>query len=230
MELRPGLEQIGRQLVLALVRLANGKPGHGIAPKKLMDNPYWPLRLAEKAGAVPHERFVFLGPLALSRTQDDKGRVRWTLFGASEQGPERAFWKSFQSAPGKEMPEEAGVDFVRRLLASVYGVKVRDADHLHDAGFRILPTDQRDALAWPADDDLPTWTLRYRCNPRRPAHGVKYLLTFRPFGRLPEAIQTAYLEGRLHLIPYPGSLIFWGTSGALKMRDDAPLAVQAPRC
>ena len=102
LELRPGLEQVGRQLVEALVRLARGRPGHGIAPKKLLDNPYWPLRLAEKAGQLPHERFVVLAPLALSRTQDDKGRVRWTLFGGSEQGPERAFWKSFsqRSGPG----------------------------------------------------------------------------------------------------------------------------------
>ena len=233
LELRPGLEQIGRQLVEALVRLAHGRPGHGIAPKKLIDNPYWPLRLAENAGAVPHERFVFLGPLALSRTQDDKGRVRWTLFGASEQGPERAFWKSFQSAPGKELPETAGVDFVRRLLGAVYGVEAGDADNLHALGFRVLPTDGRGGAtpplrAWPAEDDLPAWTLRYRCNQRRPAQGVKYLLTFRPFGRLPEAIQTAYLEGRLHLIPYPGSLIFWGAPGPLKMRDEAPLAVQTP--
>ena len=163
-ELRPGLEQIGRQLVLALVRLANGKPGHGIAPKKLMDNPYWPLRLAEKAGAVPHERFVFLGPLALSRTQDDKGRVRWTLFGASEQGPERAFWKSFQGLRARRC---------RKRRASISSAVCwppctasRSATPITctTPASASLPTDQRDALAWPADDDLPTWTLRYRCN------------------------------------------------------------------
>ncbi len=108
LELRPGLEQVGRRLVEALTGLAHGRPGHGIAPKKLMDNPYWPLRLAEKAGSLPHERFVVLAPLALSRTQDDKGRVRWTLFGGSEQGPERAFWKSFFIAPGKEASKKAG--------------------------------------------------------------------------------------------------------------------------
>ncbi len=168
LELRPGLEQVGRQLVEALVRLAHGRPGHGIAPKKLMDNPYWPLRLAEKAGALPHERFVFLGPLALSRTQDDKGRVRWTLFGASEQGPERAFWKSFSLRPDKELPEAAGVDFVRRLLAAVYGVEADDADRPSRAGFRILPTDgKRDR---PAPGRRRTLCrhgrLRYRCASR----------------------------------------------------------------
>ena len=35
----------------------------------------------------------------LSRTQDDKGRVRWTLFGGSEQGPARASGESFFTAP-----------------------------------------------------------------------------------------------------------------------------------
>ncbi len=58
MELRPGLEQVGRQLVQALARLAQGKRGHGIAPKKLLDNPYWPLSLAEKVATLTHERFV----------------------------------------------------------------------------------------------------------------------------------------------------------------------------
>ena len=95
LELRPGLEQVGDQLVQALARLAQGKRGHGIAPKKLFDNPYWPLSLAENVAALTHERFVVLAPLALLRTQDDKGRVRWTLFGGSEQGPDAPFGRAF---------------------------------------------------------------------------------------------------------------------------------------
>ena len=39
---------------------------------------------------------------------------------------------------------------------------------------------------------------------------MKYLLTFRPFARLPAAIRRAYLAGKLHLLPFPGSLVFWG--------------------
>ena len=228
LELRPGLEQVGRQLVLALSRLARGRPGHGIAPKKLLDNPYWPLRLAEKAGALRHERFVVLAPLALSRTQDDKGRVRWTLFGGSEQGPERALWKSFLTAPNKEAPEEVGVDFIRRLLAAVYGVECRDAGGLHKAGFRVLPSEKADALHWPADEALPSWTERYLHRPRQSVHAVKYLLTFRPFSRLPETIQSAYLDGRLHLLPYPGSLVFWGSPAVAELQVGLPLALQVP--
>jgi Peptidase family M28 len=228
LELQPGMNQVGRQLVEALVRLAHGRPGHGIAPKKLIGNPYWPERLAAKAGHLNHERFVFLSPLALARTQDDKGRHRWTLFGGSEQGPERAFWKSFHTAPNRETPENIGIDFIRSLLAEVYGLQVRDADHLRDAGFRILPSDKRDPFPPSPDESLPTWTSRYLWRPRQNAEGVKYLLTFRPFDRLPEAFQAAYLRGRLHLLPYPGSLIFWGAPGPLKMLSDLPLAMQTP--
>ena len=177
---------------------------------------------------MPHERFVVLAALALSRTQDDKGRVRWTLFGGSEQGPERAFWRSFFVAPDQEAPDEAGFAFIRRLLAAVYGVEARDADHLYQVGFRVLPSDQRDALHWPPDEALPTWTARYQLRPRQSVRGVKYLLTFRPFGRLPETIQRAYLDGQLHLLPYPGSLVFWGPPAVDRLQAALPLALQIP--
>src|SRR6266550_1231501 len=115
-ELRPGLDRIAHQIVGALVHLGNGRPAHGIAKPKLTDNPYWPPELAEQAGKLNHERYIVLMPLALSRTQDDKGRVRWTLFGGSEQGPARGFWKGFFTAPKRELPEEQAVAFIRRLL------------------------------------------------------------------------------------------------------------------
>ena len=57
---------------------------------------------------------------------------------------------------------------------------------------------------------------------------MKYLLTFRPFGRLPEAIQSAYLDGSLHLLPYPGSLVFWGARNVAKLQAGLPLALQIP--
>ena len=197
-----------------------------------MDNPYWPLRLAEKAGAIPHERFVFLSPLALSLTQDDKGRVRWTLFGGSEQGPERDFWKSFFTLRIRRFQTRwASISFAVCWPPSTASRSATPTTSTKSASAFCPPkagAGQPRPYAWSAEEDLPTWTSRYRCNQRRPAQGVKYLLTFRPFGRLPEAIQTAYLDGQLHLIPYPGSLIFWGTSGAAKMIDAARLAVQVP--
>src|SRR5262249_61317168 len=91
--LRPGLEALAQQIVGALVHLGRGTAAHGISRLKLIDNAYWPAELAEHAGKLPHERYVLLTPLALARTQDDKGRLRWTLFGGSEQGLARAFWR-----------------------------------------------------------------------------------------------------------------------------------------
>ena len=75
------------------------------------------------SGAPPHERYVILLPLALSKTQDDKGRVRWSLFGSSEQGPANAFWKSFFTRPRREVPQEWSEGFMRRLLAAAYDEK-----------------------------------------------------------------------------------------------------------
>ena len=138
-ELQPGFELIARQLVHALRHLGCREPAHGISPAKLKGNPYWPPELRD-APALAQERYVMLLPLALSRTQDDKGRVRWTLFGASEQGPARGFWKSFFTAPGEERPNNWGPDFFRRLLSAAYSEPAEKLVDLHEAGLRIMPT------------------------------------------------------------------------------------------
>jgi hypothetical protein len=41
--------------------------------------------------------------LALSRTQDDKGNVRWSLFGCSHEGAGAAFWGSFRDDDGDRL-------------------------------------------------------------------------------------------------------------------------------
>ena len=105
-ELRPGLEHLAREILDSLLKLGRGQSAHGISRKKLENNPYWPAELANHAGALQHERYVIILPLALSRTQDDHGRVRWTLFGGSEQNPARVFWNGFFRQPDQELPEE----------------------------------------------------------------------------------------------------------------------------
>src|SRR5579859_4975512 len=113
-ELRPGLEHIAQHVIEALVKLSHAEAVHPLSGHQhlnLTDNPYWPAELA-KAGVLRHERFVLLLPLALSRTQDDMGRVRWTLFGSSEQGPERAFWKGFTSPSGREVAVQESRSFI----------------------------------------------------------------------------------------------------------------------
>ena len=98
-------------------------------------------------------------PLALSRTQDALGRIRWTLFGASQHGPARAFWRSFFAADGGERPAEEGLGFLRRLLILAYGETPDNVADLHRAGLRILPQGRLEPPlpAWP-EGPLPRWT------------------------------------------------------------------------
>lgn len=227
-ELRPGLQNIGRQLINALNNLCQGKPAQGLAKHKLDDNPYWPLELAKHAGSLHHERCVALLPVALSRTQDDKGRVRWTLFGSSEQGPSRAFWKSFYTAPDQEMPAEQALGILRRLIAAVYDEPVEKLADLHHAGFRIMTQEAEPILPLWREQKLPTWTAPLLLTDDKSLRGVKYLLNFRPFAMLPEPVRKAYLAGELHLLPFPGSLVFWGSPPYLKLQRELPLAMQIP--
>src|SRR5438105_4255923 len=74
----------------------------------------------------------------------------------------------------------------------------------------------------------PPWPKEYTLGNRESLRGVKYLLTFRPFGKLPAAVQKAYLAGDLHLIPFPGSLVFWGTAPYKRLQRQLPLAQQIP--
>jgi hypothetical protein len=225
LEIRPGLVQVGRQVLAKLGRLTDGDPHTGIPALDLANNPFWPAELAAEP-KLPHERCVTLLPLALSRTQDDKGRVRWTLFGGSEQGPGRAFWKGFFTSPKSELPAAEGVGFFCRLLRTVYGEGADSAAGLHRAGFRILPDDDPPFPFWA--DRLPSWTADFLL-PARPARDpAKYLLTFRPFERLPAAVRKAYLGGTLHLLPFPGSLAYWGVPGYRRLHDELPLALQIP--
>jgi peptidase M28-like protein len=161
-ELRPGLRSIGAQLVAALSRLGRGQRAQGIEGRKLDGNPCWPDELRNN-GAPAHERYLIILPLALSRTQDDKGRVRWTLFGASHEGG------------SVSMPKK----FVEDLVRQVYG-------------------------------------------------DVEYLVTFTPFARLPKRTRDAYRAGDLHLIPFPGSLLFFHSPGYEQLARELPLAMQIP--
>ena len=192
-ELRPGLQHIAGELLHVVERLGRGDPAHGIAHNELRNNPFWPDEL-QQPGAPPHERFVLILPLALSRTQDDKGRIRWTLFGGSEEGPARPFWRGAS--------DEA---FVDRLLHEAY----HDRD-----GLRVF------------DDspELPKWAARRRWRVGDSLRGVRYVLTFEAFAKLPGVLRAAYRSGDIHLLPFPGSLVFFGAESYRGF----PLAPQIP--
>jgi hypothetical protein len=227
-EIEPGLGHIAREVLHALQRLHTDQTARGISRNRLQGNIYWPPGLAALKGPLPHERHVTLMPLALSRTQDDKGRVRWTFFGGSEQGPDRAFWKSFWKSPGEERVPEYGVDFIRRLLAAAYGESAERLADLRRAGFRILPGSGESISGRWRQEPLPSWTAPFLMDAGESPERIRYLLTFRPFGSLPPGVQRAYLSGKLHIIPFPGSLIFWGTPPYLRLERRLTLAMQIP--
>ena len=207
-ELVPGLLNIGRQLVETMIGLATGRGAHRIGHYHLKDNPYWPTALA--GNVPPHERHVFLSPLSFAKTQDDKGRLRWSLFGASTSGPAKGFWRSFFSAPNVEIPEPASLERIRKILTAVFHVSRSDLQDLKAAGFRVRPTD---ALAkhpdW-SEGPLPAWAKKFVLDEADVAV-CRYLLTFTPFDFLPLDIQRAYLSGGLVLLPSPASMVFWGS-------------------
>jgi len=222
-ELRPGLENVAQQVLGALNHLVRGEPAEGLSKGKLANNPYWPPELAAQAGKLKHERFVLILPLALSRTQDDKGRRRWTFFGGSEQGPIRPFWKSLFTSPAKEIPPEKAMGFIRCLLSAAYCEPSEKLSDLHRAGFRIFveESDSHKALR-------PDWTSAFLWAPGMSLEGAKYLLSFAPFEKLPEMVKKAYFAEDLHLLPFPGSLLFWGVPGYLQMQREWPMANQIP--
>jgi hypothetical protein len=227
-ELQPGLQQVAKQLLETLDHVLQGKPAQGLTQQDLTDNPYWPEELAQHVADLKHEACVIIAPLALSKTQDDKGRIRWTLFGGSERGPAKAFWKSFHQAPDQEYPAQEAITFLCRLLHEVYGAALHSELDLHRAGFRILPQEPNPPLPYCAEGELPRWTRPFFLAESSDIGEVKYLLTFRSFGELPAGIRQAYLQGRLHLIPYPGSLAFWGVQDCHRLRQQLPLAMQIP--
>ncbi len=227
MSLRPGMHDIACHVLDRLVPLCRGHESHGISEYKLRDNPYWPAELAKRSHVLEHERFVLLLPLALSITQDFMAHMRWTLFGNSEQGPARAFWMGFYTGPGQELPVEQAFEFFRALLGRAYRESAAQLADLYTAGLRILPV-KAGASAASHEEPWPTWAGEYLLGETESLRGVKYLLTFRPFRDLPPAVKRNYFAGKLNLLPFPGSLLFWGCPHYHKLAEHLRLAQQAP--
>jgi hypothetical protein len=230
-ELGPGLKNIAQQIMEQLLKLGRGMDAPHIAGhegRNLQDNPYWPPELAARAGFLDHERYVVFLPLVLSKTQDDKGRVSWTFFGSSEQGPERAFWKGFYSAPGEELSRQESLRFITRLLSEAYGEKTDDPAQLGRIGFRILPSERNERFPYWDENPLPSWSRPFLIEEQASWDEVRYLLTFRPFKRLPLAARVRYLAGKLALLPFPGSLVFWGIPIYLRLQEQLPMGLQMP--
>jgi hypothetical protein len=209
-EIEPGLPLLADHILRELAKLVRGET-HALSRTLLEDNPAWPAPLAGAAhhGAFAHEPLVIAMPLALSRTQDDKGNVRWTLFGASHDGPSAPVWRSLTRD-----------DHLARFLA--WASDGRDASL---AGVRIL-----------ADSDEVPPFARARLLGDTALHSVHTIVTFTPFAHLPQPIQQAYLARQLRLVPSPASLIvhqhplYRRLSAALPHAMQIPLLHLFPRC
>jgi len=230
-ELHPGLASIANQVLAHLVKFGRGeavRPLIGLNRRLIEGNPYWSPEIDARLGTLVRERYVTLLPVALAKTQDYLGRVRWTLFGNSEQGPERAFWKSFYTAPDQEIPTSESLAFVSQLLASVYDETARTENDLLQLGFRILPSGRNKRFPYWSVDPLPKWTRPFLTDDQTAPDNIFFLLTFRPFSQLPESLRAKYLSGQLALIPSPHSLIHWGMPIYEQGTGIYPFAMQYP--
>lgn len=201
-ELDEGLPRIGAHVVRELGRLMAGDT-HALSRTLLTGNPAWPSELAEAAanGALKDDPLVLLLAIALSRTQDDLGNVRWTLFGNSHEGAAAPFWRSL-AAPG-----ENARDRLDEILA--WAVLDRDA--------RILE----------GEAGLPE-ALASLCVDGASLAGTRTLITFRPFAELPRSVQSAYLARELALVPCPASLVFFHHPRYAELAKSLPHATQIP--
>jgi hypothetical protein len=195
-DLEPGLDRIANHLLSKLGKLVSGKP-HALSSTLLEGNAAWPAELADAArgGKLAHDPLILICPLALSRTQDDKGNNRWTLFGASHDRPDAPFWHGLDEARVGALLAWAKLDDAWRILAK--------------------PT------------ELPP-ALHARLLGGASLAGVRTLVTFEPFARLPAAVRAAYLSGQLILVPSPASLLFFEHPRYRALARELPHAIQIP--
>jgi len=204
-ELRPGLAKIASHLVLELRKLTVGAT-HEFSHTLLGGNLAWPEALvaAARAGRYPQRPFLVMQTLALSRTQDDKGNVRWTMFGASHEPAAAVFWRGFS-----ESDEERFL----RLVAWASG---------------DLPLAREGLRFFGAEAALPGFARARLWRENEPAERIHTLFTLEPFAALPHLLQKAFLDGTLRILPTPASHVFSGHPLYRKLAAALPRATQIP--
>jgi hypothetical protein len=203
-EIELGLYYIAQRVTRELDQLIAGRP-HELSAALLEGNPAWPGELVASA-ALRREAgqpLVLALALALSRTQDDKGNVRWTLFGLSHDGPGAAFWRSFADDDRDRFA--TFVSWATGGLQTMKSVRV---------------------LADPAE--LPAFARELLLPEGKLPADLGTLVTFRPFAALPPAVQQAYHLRRLLLVPHPATLIFSEHPGYRRLAQALPRATQIP--
>jgi hypothetical protein len=204
-ELGPGLARIASLVVTQIAKLARGTT-HLLSQALLEDNPAWPAALRDlaKRDAFREDAFAIALSLALSRTQDDKGNVRWTLFGCSDEGNSKPFWASFADGDDARFA---------RLVAWMAGGAIEPGT------LRVVPR---------ADEELPAFAKAIALGADEPLDAVRTVFTFQPFAHLPPAVTRAFLERKVKLLPSPGSLAFFEHAGYASLARSLPRAKQIP--
>lgn len=222
LELRPGLERVARHVLQELSELGHGVRSQ-ISRSLVHRNAAFPERLASADAALAKETFALALPVALSKTQDERGRVRWTFFGGSHEGPGRAFWKSFADTAS----HGNGEALFRRWAAWALRVPESSLEDLAAGGLRVLPADPDPDLPAFGWEPIPEFARRLLLTDEEPLADLA-IVTFRLFENLPRRVQEAYLAGGVRLLPCPQSLVFWGHAGYRRLAQTLPRATQIP--
>jgi len=115
-----------------------------------------------------------------------------------------------------------------KIFFHAYDPQDQNAEDMLESGFRILPSSGKFPLKHWNDMTLPSWTARYLVSDRDGLGDAVYLLTFRPFSILPDIIKQKYFKGDLALLPFPGSLIPWGSKEYISLSETLYNAIQFP--
>jgi hypothetical protein len=199
-EIAPGLDRLAEHVLHELGKLTCGAP-HALSRTLLADNPAWPAELAAAAhaGALAGEPIVIAMALALSRTHDDKGNDRFTLFGTSHDGPGAAL-AGLDDAGIDALVRWAGGTRWSRLGPTRGGPDAERLDRLGGAA----------ELAGVFDE------------------GADTLVTTLPFAELPAHVRAAYLARTLRIVPSPASLVFAYHPRYRELARSLPRATQIP--
>jgi hypothetical protein len=117
---------------------------------------------------------------------------------------------------------------MRWVFEHAYGIHLKSPEHLRSLGFRVLPAGDGYPFSYWKMEPLPSWTKEYLLRDRDAMGPVHYLLTFRPFDRLPPPLKEKYLDGKLNLLPFPGSMVLWGIPEYIKLQQMLYNAIQMP--
>ena len=226
LELQPGMVHVAEQLLGVLEHLGHCRPGHGIARNKLR---------VISAG----RRSCRSGARRRKSATCCSCRWRSCAHRTTRAGCAGRFSAAATRAPAgpscaASSPRQArtagrlGRGFLPPAVGGRLSRRRRRPSQPPRAGLRIIPARIMPCCQLVAEEPLPSWTTAYRWQPGQSLRGVRYLLTFCPFGRLPTAVRRAYLAGGLNLLPFPGSLLFFAAPPYLKLQGELPQAVQIP--